>query len=186
MSAYPTDADPPGVDFDETGPYDAGDAGPDGGGPDDAGPDDAGPAYGEATAQDPAGEAGIGVEEYEEYEAGEAGPQDEYVGATYGSGEPPAADAPGASVPTAIAEVVGIGAYEPAAEDVWPAEAGEAGDTAWEDGGAGEPVVPEVARVAAAVAVMDDVVRLPVSEHVARYEALHGELSDALASIDGV
>jgi hypothetical protein len=72
-------------------------------------------------------------------------------------------------------------------DETGPYEAAPADEgSEWEDGGAGEPVVPEVARVAAAVTAMDVVVELPVGEHVARYEALHGELSDALAAIDGV
>lgn len=43
-----------------------------------------------------------------------------------------------------------------------------------------------VAGVAAAVAALDELGRLPVGEHVRWYDALHGELSDALASIDEV
>jgi hypothetical protein len=43
-----------------------------------------------------------------------------------------------------------------------------------------------VAGVAAAVAALDELERLPVGEHVRWYDALHGELSDALASIDEV
>jgi hypothetical protein len=36
------------------------------------------------------------------------------------------------------------------------------------------------------VADLDELAALPVAEHVARYDALHGRLSDALTSIDGV
>jgi hypothetical protein len=36
------------------------------------------------------------------------------------------------------------------------------------------------------VARLADLDTLPVGEHVARYDALHGELSEALAAIDGV
>jgi hypothetical protein len=43
-----------------------------------------------------------------------------------------------------------------------------------------------VARVEAAVAGLAELDELPVAAHVARYDALHGELSDALAAIDGV
>jgi hypothetical protein len=43
-----------------------------------------------------------------------------------------------------------------------------------------------VASVQAAVATLDELDELPVGEHVARYDALHGRLSDALAAIDGV
>jgi hypothetical protein len=53
-------------------------------------------------------------------------------------------------------------------------------------GEVGEPVPAELVRLAAAVAALDEVTSLPVAEHVRRYDALHGELSDALASIDEV
>jgi hypothetical protein len=43
-----------------------------------------------------------------------------------------------------------------------------------------------VAAVEASVAALDELDDLPVAEHVARYDALHGELSNALAAIDGV
>jgi hypothetical protein len=43
-----------------------------------------------------------------------------------------------------------------------------------------------VAGVEAAVADLDQLDELPVTDHVARYDALHGELSEALAVIDGV
>ena len=43
-----------------------------------------------------------------------------------------------------------------------------------------------VGRVEAAVAGLAELDGLPVAEHVARYDALHGELSEALAAIDGV
>jgi len=52
--------------------------------------------------------------------------------------------------------------------------------------GRDESVPEEVARLAAGVAALDELAGLPVPEHVARYEAVHGELSDALSSIDGV
>jgi hypothetical protein len=65
--------------------------------------------------------------------------------------------------------------------EVGPSEVGpEAG------GEVGEPVPAELVRLAAAVAALDEVTSLPVAEHVRRYDALHGELSDALASIDEV
>ena len=44
----------------------------------------------------------------------------------------------------------------------------------------------EVTGLAGSVAALDQLAALPVAEHVARYDALHRELSDALASIDGV
>ena len=43
-----------------------------------------------------------------------------------------------------------------------------------------------VAALEASVATLAELDELPVAEHVARYDALHGELADALASIDGV
>lgn len=43
-----------------------------------------------------------------------------------------------------------------------------------------------VTRVQAAVAGLAELDELPVAAHVARYDALHGELSEALAAIDGV
>jgi hypothetical protein len=43
-----------------------------------------------------------------------------------------------------------------------------------------------VAAVRAEVAELDRLAGLPVADHVARYDALHGTLSDALAAIDGV
>jgi hypothetical protein len=42
------------------------------------------------------------------------------------------------------------------------------------------------AVLAASVAALAELDELPVADHVARYDALHGELSEALASIDGV
>ncbi|HEV7654412.1 MAG TPA: hypothetical protein VGP36_06700 [Mycobacteriales bacterium] len=38
----------------------------------------------------------------------------------------------------------------------------------------------------AAVAGLGELAGRPVGEHVARYDALHGTLSEALAAIDGV
>jgi hypothetical protein len=43
-----------------------------------------------------------------------------------------------------------------------------------------------VAAVQASVANLDQLDDLPVADHVARYDALHGALSEALAAIDGV
>jgi hypothetical protein len=43
-----------------------------------------------------------------------------------------------------------------------------------------------VAALAAAGTRLAELDTLPVGEHVARYDALHGELSEALAAIDGV
>ena len=37
----------------------------------------------------------------------------------------------------------------------------------------------------AAVVVTEDLESVPVAEHVARFEAVHGALSDALSTIDG-
>jgi hypothetical protein len=43
-----------------------------------------------------------------------------------------------------------------------------------------------VAALAATTTGLAELDTLPVGEHVARYDALHGELSEALAAIDGV
>jgi hypothetical protein len=43
-----------------------------------------------------------------------------------------------------------------------------------------------VAAVQASVTALDQLDDLPVADHVARYDALHGTLSEALAAIDGV
>jgi hypothetical protein len=42
------------------------------------------------------------------------------------------------------------------------------------------------AAVRDSVADLDQLDDLPVADHVARYDALHGTLSEALAAIDGV
>lgn len=61
--------------------------------------------------------------------------------------------------------------------------------------GVGEQLVPGpppgsstviVANVERSAAALDELEGRPVAEHVARYDALHGELSEALASIDGL
>jgi hypothetical protein len=44
-------------------------------------------------------------------------------------------------------------------------------------------VVDDLTAAAAALGELDG---LPVADHVARYDALHGELSEALAAIDGI
>lgn len=46
--------------------------------------------------------------------------------------------------------------------------------------------VGTVAVLERSVVGLGDLDALPVGEHVARYDALHGELSEALAAIDGV
>jgi hypothetical protein len=43
-----------------------------------------------------------------------------------------------------------------------------------------------VAALEASVGSLAELDTLPVGDHVARYDALHGELSEALAAIDGV
>jgi hypothetical protein len=50
----------------------------------------------------------------------------------------------------------------------------------------GERVPAELEDLAASVGALDQLADLPVAEHVARYDVLHGELSDALAAIDGL
>jgi hypothetical protein len=66
-------------------------------------------------------------------------------------------------------------------------EAQAAGEARTEGDVQTEPARPaEVDRLSAAVQALDALGELPVSEHVARYQAVHGELSDALSSIDEV
>jgi hypothetical protein len=82
------------------------------------------------------------------------------------------------------ARVAGIGEDDPAAEAT--AAGGHQGDTDSASGTPAASMPPEVALLAAAVADLDDLGELPVPEHVARYDAVHGQLSEALASIDEV
>ena len=56
-----------------------------------------------------------------------------------------------------------------------------AGSSVGQGGAAGA-----VAAVQDSVADLDQLDDLPVADHVARYDALHGTLSEALAAIDGV
>jgi hypothetical protein len=49
-----------------------------------------------------------------------------------------------------------------------------------------DSAVSTVAAVQASVADLEQLDDLPVADHVARYDALHGTLSEALAAIDGV
>lgn len=66
--------------------------------------------------------------------------------------------------------------------------AGAAGRSGAPEGGsaAGVSTPAAVDDLAAAVAALGELDGLPVAEHVARYDALHGELSEALAAIDGI
>jgi hypothetical protein len=65
-----------------------------------------------------------------------------------------------------------------------PAVEGSGPDLPAESSG---PDVPaEIAMLASSVAALDELADLPVADHVARYDALHGELSEALAAIDGI
>jgi hypothetical protein len=73
---------------------------------------------------------------------------------------------------------------DPAAATEYGSAGGRAAAAAGDE--VGEPVPAELVRLAAAVAALDEIAGLPVAEHVPRYDALHGELSDALASIDEV
>lgn len=73
--------------------------------------------------------------------------------------------------------VQGAGPYQPGPRP----EAAQAAQPAQPvQGAAGVP------GVEAAVARLGELDELPVGAHVARYDALHGELSAALAAIDGV
>jgi len=67
-----------------------------------------------------------------------------------------------------------------------PAASDREGGTGGAGGAAAADLPPEVARLAGAVADLDDLGELPVPEHVGRYDAVHGQLSEALASIDEV
>ena len=49
-----------------------------------------------------------------------------------------------------------------------------------------DSIVDVTAAVRDSVADLDQLDDLPVADHVARYDALHGTLSDARAAIDGV
>ena len=44
----------------------------------------------------------------------------------------------------------------------------------------------ELTTLAESVAALDRLADLPLPEHVTRYDALHGELSEVLAAIDGI
>jgi hypothetical protein len=72
-----------------------------------------------------------------------------------------------------------------------PPAAGSRGDPAvvgsHGDGGQdGQEGAASIAALQAAVADLDRLDDLPVADHVVRYDALHGTLSEALAAIDGV
>ena len=66
-----------------------------------------------------------------------------------------------------------------------PPAGGPAGNPAGNPAGAGS-AASTVAAVQASMADLDQLDDLPVADHVARYDALHGTLSEALAAIDGV
>lgn len=63
--------------------------------------------------------------------------------------------------------------------------AGNPGTPAGNPAGA-DSAASTVAAVQASVTDLDQLDDLPVADHVARYDALHGTLSEALAAIDGV
>jgi len=69
-----------------------------------------------------------------------------------------------------------------------PAGSGPAGSGP--DGSGSDGTGPDGAAAVVAlrdsVAALDQLDDLPVADHVARYDALHGTLSEALAAIDGV
>lgn len=79
-------------------------------------------------------------------------------------------------------------ADRPSAPDVpEPADRPTAADVRGPGDGAGAGrVAQEVRGLAMVVADLDELADLPVGEHVPRYDALHGRLSDALSSIDSV
>jgi hypothetical protein len=56
----------------------------------------------------------------------------------------------------------------------------------WEQGVQPQPDSGQDTHAAAeALAATEDLASVPVAEHVARFEAVHRALSDALSSIDG-
>ena len=63
--------------------------------------------------------------------------------------------------------------------------AGNPGTPAGNPAGA-DSAASTVAAVQASMADLDQLDDLPVADHVARYDTLHGTLSEALAAIDGV
>lgn len=68
--------------------------------------------------------------------------------------------------------------YDPVADDQRPERAAEQAVE--------QPEYDPVQAVEQAVAGTSDIETLPVAGHVARFEAVHGALSDALNSIDEV
>jgi hypothetical protein len=64
--------------------------------------------------------------------------------------------------------------------------AGSAGGDAAGNPASADSAAGTVAAVQASVTDLDQLDDLPVADHVARYDALHGTLSEALAAIDGV
>jgi len=67
---------------------------------------------------------------------------------------------------------------------------GSGPDGSGPDGSGSDGTGPDGAAAVVAlrdsVAALDQLDDLPVADHVARYDALHGTLSEALAAIDGV
>jgi hypothetical protein len=76
----------------------------------------------------------------------------------------------------------GAGGSGAASADPVPSE-GEVERAAGAEAG---DVPPEVTRLAVAVADLDGLGELPVRQHVGRYDRVHAELSEALASIDEI
>ena len=101
-------------------------------------------------------------------------------GPPYGLGEsrpgPPASRAARPAIPQSGAPQSGAPARGAPPPGAGPAT-GPAGD---------EDVPAVVGALAGSAAALDGLAELPVAEHVARYDALHGELSEALAAIDGI
>jgi hypothetical protein len=64
--------------------------------------------------------------------------------------------------------------------------AGPQDSAAGQDSVGGEDSAAAIAALQDSVADLDQLDDLPVADHVARYDALHGTLSEALAAIDGV
>jgi hypothetical protein len=90
--------------------------------------------------------------------------------------------AAGSGAGGSVAAGSGAGGRDAASADPVPSE-GEVERAAGAEAG---DVPPEVTRLAVAVADLDGLGELPVRQHVGRYDRVHAELSEALASIDEI
>jgi len=95
--------------------------------------------------------------------------------------DPPAGGPAGTPAGTPASGPAGTPAGTPASGPAGNPAGTPAGNPAGADSAAST-----VAAVQASMADLDQLDDLPVADHVARYDALHGTLSEALAAIDGV